>query len=207
MVKDLHCHAWRRVVTPASLVHVVSNFVANRGGRAWHRSIGRAQLPFGRFRPVPATPPSGAHQLHVSRAGSSPGAPCGGGAVAGAAGQVPEQPSALERFPDKAGPLQTQPMFTGQVRTKFAVRLPEGRGTATASNRLRGSPIAVRCRRSAALRPVSKELAGRHSRRNAGWFSWLAQLDAHFSGRLAAGADGRRRIVVVRIGGHTRAPG
>ena len=52
------------------------------------------------YPPFLATPPSGVHHLHASRAGSSPGAPCGGGAVAGTAGQVPEQPSARERFQD-----------------------------------------------------------------------------------------------------------
>src|SRR6202007_2434104 len=59
-------------------------------------------------RPFLATPPSGVHHLHASRAWSSPGAPCGGGAVAGTAGQVPRQPSALERFEDKARPRQAQ---------------------------------------------------------------------------------------------------
>jgi hypothetical protein len=44
----------------------------------------------------PATPGSGVHHLHAARAGSSPGAPCGGRAVAGTAGQVPQQPSARE---------------------------------------------------------------------------------------------------------------
>ena len=45
---------------------------------------------------VPAAPPSDAHHLHASRARSSPGAPCGGCAVAGTTGQVPEQSSARE---------------------------------------------------------------------------------------------------------------
>ena len=51
---------------------------------------------------VPAVPRSGIHHLHAPpnsriRASSSPGAPCGGHAVAGTTGQVPEQTSTREQ--------------------------------------------------------------------------------------------------------------